>query len=140
MRRFDPAWLFGLLESCEAEGYGMIPRLIGGFEDGSIRFDKPGEALYLVWLGKRVVGVGGVMIDDRLNDPRIARVRRVYILPEHRGKGAGKLLMKAIFERARMHFQVLVLKTTLAPADAFYLSLGFTSPSPYPETTHYTKF
>lgn len=56
----------------------------------------------------------------------LAKVGRVAVLNEHRGKGLGKALMQAIADSARMRFEALTLDAQLYVIP-FYESLGYTA-------------
>jgi GNAT superfamily N-acetyltransferase len=56
----------------------------------------------------------------------------VFVLPEHRGKGYSKALMKAVFAHPQLQ---RLRRFTLATGDAhgLYARFGFTAPA-YPQT------
>lgn len=59
----------------------------------------------------------------------MAELEKIYILPQHKGKGIGRKVMKLIIDicksRAMEHLFLCVIDTNYA-AQAFYEKLGFT--------------
>ena len=53
------------------------------------------------------------------------RVRRLYVLPSHRRRGVARGLVSTVIERARSHFELLVVRTYDETALSFYAALGF---------------
>ena len=114
------------LDSCASnEGFQFMGRLIAAWEDGSNRFDKPDEAYFSVWTKKQMVAAGGLNRDPYCAEPKVGRVRNVYVCPSSRRSGAGTALMTAIVAKARGTFSLLRLRTTTARGAAFYEALGF---------------
>ena len=69
----------------------------------------------------------------RIED-RICEMKRLYVRPDHRGKGVGRALAEAAIERARVIGYASVKLDTLqsmTEANALYVSLGFTECAPY---------
>ncbi|MBE1207873.1 GNAT family N-acetyltransferase [Aminobacter carboxidus] len=107
-----------------AEGFSMLRRLQDHWRDGSNTFAKPGEALFGVFEGTSLVGMGGLNVDPYFADGGSGRVRHVYVDPEFRRHGVGRLLIEAIACHARARFALLNLRAPDA-AHAFYEALGF---------------
>lgn len=128
-----------LLHESLEQGYTFINKLLDEFESGVNRFDSRGALLLGVYDGQRMVGVGGVCRDHYLNDDAIGRIQHVYVLNAHRRSGVGRMLLDALIEHARGHFQVLTLRTLTDHGDAFYKSLGFTDVPRYEQATHWMK-
>lgn len=64
----------------------------------------------------------------------ICEMKRLYVRPEHRGKGLGRKLAEAIIQEARSTgYQKMRLDslTSLKEAAGLYRSLGFNEISPY---------
>ncbi|MFM5923073.1 MAG: GNAT family N-acetyltransferase [Novosphingobium sp.] len=109
----------------EGEGFTFMNRMIAHWEDGSNRFDKPGETYFGVRTGGRLVATGGLNRDPYGAVEGVGRVRHLYVLPGARRGGAGRALMAAIIARSRESFDLLRLRTTTERGAAFYEALGF---------------
>lgn len=75
--------------------------------------------------GDRAVGCGAV----RLIDARTAEVKRMYVEPDHRGKGVGRAVLASLDAAARqLGAQRLVLETGIYSTEALalYRGAGFT--------------
>jgi GNAT superfamily N-acetyltransferase len=126
--------LRGLREESSREGFRFIERLCEDWTSGANRFDAPGEALFLAVADGQVVGVCGLNRDPYARDPRTGRVRRLYVLPAHRGSGAGRALLEAVIAHARDHFDLLRVRTEAA--GDFFTAHGFRRDASGTEATH----
>lgn len=124
-----------LMEESRQEGYWMLVRLHDGWTSGRNKFSKRSEMLFGAYHGKQLVGVGGLNVDPYFEGGDFGRVRHLYVSAAHRRRGAGRMLVMAIVERARAHFSSL---NTRAPAEsfAFYERLGFDRVSGEEFVTH----
>ncbi|GGD87081.1 GNAT family N-acetyltransferase [Paenibacillus nasutitermitis] len=127
--------LTALLHQSMAEGYRHISRLVNDYADDSNRFDRLGEALFVAIRSGSVIAVGGLNMEVE-GDIRTGRVRRVYVARDCRRLGAGRLLMEAIIDFARLNTRILTLRTSNPAADLFYRSLGFEPESTGERITH----
>lgn len=118
------------------EGFDFVKRLVDDWRDGSNRFDAPGEVVVEAMVGDRLVGVGGLNRDPYVDDPGVARIRHVYVIPVERGRGAGRRILVALVDQARIHFSRVRLRTTTEDAARFYLALGFGDADDEPDATH----
>lgn len=125
LSEFPKSELAPLLAESEAQGFRLLRRLVDDYESGSNCFDRAGECLIGAFHEGALVGIGGLNIDPFLNDPKVGRIRRVYVLSAFRGQGAGRALMAALLAHARGKFRMLRLRTREAPARRLYESLGF---------------
>ena len=125
-----------LRHQSEASGYRFLRRVADEWESGVNRFDRDGEALLAAQIGGRLVGVCGLSIDPYLNDPRIGRLRNVYVLAEYRRRGIGGRLVLEAMKLARGHFDLLRLRGEEAAPAKLYESLGFRPCSGIPDCTH----
>ena len=108
-----------------AEGFAFMQTLLVQWDDGSNRFDNPGETYLGLWHGDSLVAAGGLNCDPYCSDPAVGRVRHLYVCPSARRTGAGSELMSTIVGAARESFSLLRLRTTTARGAAFYEALGF---------------
>lgn len=132
----DPNMLMHLVEESRNEGYRNLTRLITEYENGTNRFDKDGEALFIAINSIEIVGVCGLNQDPYADSHQIGRVRRLYVSPSVRRFGIGRMLMNFVIAEARNHYQMLVLKTDNTIAEKFYQSLGFSVLTRSENNTH----
>jgi GNAT superfamily N-acetyltransferase len=125
-----------LLAESEASGYRFVRRLVDEWERGVNRFSRPGEALFSAESGGQVVGVCGLNVDPYLDDPRVGRVRNVYVLAACRGRGIGRRLVGRAISTARGHFDRLRLRGEETGPARLYESLGFRACAGIPSCTH----
>ncbi len=115
-----------LLSQSQAEGHGMVAKLRKHWISGAQRFDADGEAFYGAYDGIDLVGVCGRAIDPYRDDPRVARVQRLYVLPSWRGKGVGRVLVGRVVQDGAGRFTTVTVRAPSADARRFYEALGFT--------------
>lgn len=109
------------------EGHNNIRTLVLEYESGQNRFQKPGEALFAAYENEQLVGICGVNIDPYETVEAIARVRRLYVIPNARRKGVASRLMKHIEDVAVRHFHRIQLFTASKDASEFYIRLGYST-------------
>ncbi len=114
-----------LVEESKRIGYNFLQRTIDDWYSGVNKFDKPGEKLWGLRIGKDLIGVGGLNKDAYTLAPRVGRVRHLYIREARRREGYATLIMNKIMEEASHNFTLLRLFTDNAEASAFYEKLGF---------------
>jgi GNAT superfamily N-acetyltransferase len=122
---FSTDRLIDLLIESEASGYQFVRRVVNEWQSGVNRFSRPGEALFAAQTGGRIIGVCGLSIDPYLDNPRIGRIRNVYVLAQYRGRGIGRRLVERAIAAARDHFNLLRLREEEAGPARLYESLGF---------------
>ena len=125
-----------LLVASEAEGYRFVRRVVSEWSAGTNTFSDPGEALLGSFLEARLVGICGLMRDPYEDEPGLARLRNLYVLPERRGLGIGSVLVRRVIELASQSFRLLRLRAGTPQAVALYERLGFTRTSEVPNCTH----
>jgi len=90
----------------------------------------PGGGLWVAWDGDEAVGC--VALQSIADD--VGEVKRMYVRPEHRGKGIARALAHHVIDEARLRGYSRLRLGTLAsmqPAQNLYLSLGFVPIDPY---------
>jgi len=117
--------LRALITESERQGFGFVRRLADEWGSGANRFDRPGEVLFVARSGDDVVGVCGLSVDPYADDPKVGRVRHLYVLVPRRRAGIGEHLVADIIGTARGRFERLHLQTTTAAAARLYERLGF---------------
>jgi GNAT superfamily N-acetyltransferase len=131
-----PDDISALLEASLADGHNLVKRLVDDWNDGSNRFDRPGEIALQARLSSTLVGVGGLNRDPYIDDPATGRIRHLYVAREARGQGVGRALVAALLTEARVTFRRVRLRTSQPDASALYESLGFVQVSNEPNASH----
>lgn len=126
-----------LIDASRAEGYEFVQRLWDEYQAGENRFDGKGALLLGVYAEGRLIAVGGVQPDPYLGDPAVGRIRHVYVLPDQRRGGVGRLLVQALMARSASAFSMFTLRTPTEHGRAFYESLGFSSTPRFDAATHW---
>ena len=128
-----------LVRESEEQGYRFLDTLVEEYQNGSNRFDLPGEGLFGAYDGETLIGIGGLNRDPFLFDPQVGRARRVYVLAAYRRRGVGKMLMEAIIHEARRHYKLLTLRAETAGAAALYEGLEFQTEPRIENATHHLQ-
>ncbi|AMS17591.1 acetyltransferase [Pseudomonas chlororaphis] len=115
-----------LLLEAEAvtEGFRFLTRLVAEWQNGSSRFDQPGECLLGAFRNGQLIAIGGLTRDPYAG-PDIGRLRRLYVARAARGRNVGKALVQRLLEHAAQQFCVVRLSTDTPEGAAFYLRCGF---------------
>jgi GNAT superfamily N-acetyltransferase len=90
----------------------------------------PKDVLLLAFENDELIGLGGM----RCLDAATAEVKRMYVCPEHRGRGVGRELLEALEDRAsEMGCTAVRLDTGNRQAQAIglYLAAGYTDIDAY---------
>lgn len=117
--------LDGLLEASLAERHDLVRRTLEDWEQGVNRFDGPGEVFFLATFDGATVGMCGLNVDPFVDDPKVGRIRHLYVLPEFRREHIGRRLVEACLAEADGVFERIRLRTFDASAISFYEALGF---------------
>jgi ribosomal protein S18 acetylase RimI-like enzyme len=133
--QLDLSSIAELIESSKNEGFNHLLRLQEEYKNGLNRFTNPGEVLFIAKSGDKIIGICG-LTRDPYQRADVGRVRRLYVLPEFRNKGIGKVLTKNVISKAVMYFNQIELKTDNEMASIFYKNLGFKETESSKFTTH----
>jgi SAM-dependent methyltransferase/ribosomal protein S18 acetylase RimI-like enzyme len=125
LRELPDERLTPLIIESEQAGLRFVRRLAEEWASGRNRFDRPGEALFGALVDGRLVGACGLNVDPYAGDPRVGRVRHLYVLTAHRRLGVGRRLVGAVAAAAHGPFATLRLSTANPAAARLYEALGF---------------
>lgn len=107
---------------------------------------EPGGALLTAFNDGVLAGCCALRPLETANYPNAAEMKRLYVQPQFRGLGIGRLLAEAIVDSARQAGYASVLLDTLSDmetARALYRDLGFEEIPPYYHNpisgSHYLK-
>lgn len=107
----------------------------------SVAYAQPGAAFHVVTSNGVVVGGGGVAALDG-GAPGCCELRKMYFLPEARGRGAGRALLALCLDDARrLGYTYCYLETLgrMTDAQRLYLRAGFTRlDAPMGHTGHHS--
>ncbi|MBC7916456.1 MAG: GNAT family N-acetyltransferase [Rhodoferax sp.] len=102
--------------------------------------DLPGEyaaprgALLLATVGGQLAGCCALRPLDTVDYANACEMKRLYVRPDHRGSGLGRVLAEATLDAARQQGYDCILLDTLddmESARALYQELGFVEVPPY---------
>jgi GNAT superfamily N-acetyltransferase len=116
-----------------AEGHNHIETMWAQWQDGSKRFDRPGERLVVAHIGGALAGIGGITED--FVDPTFLRMRRFYVRPACRRGGVGRGIASFVLTEAMPLGRQIVLFAESAEAGAFWEAMAFV-PVEREKTTH----
>lgn len=125
-----------LVTESEQAGHRFLRRLLEEWDSGVNRFDRPGEALFIASVDDQVLGVCGLNIDPYILQPRVGRVRHLYVSSVHRRRGIGRRLVRELILFARGVFDRLRLRAENEIAAQFYEASGFRRCPGEPDCTH----
>lgn len=121
------------------EGYDFLETLVAEWLSGENRFDAAGEILCGHLDQGLLVAVGGLNCDPFLADPRVGRIRRLYVRQAWRNRGVGGALLDTLLNVAWQNFCSVRLRAENSRAASLYERKGFTS-SPGASATHILRF
>lgn len=126
-----------LAESARRDGHEFVFKFEAEWLDGNLRFDGPGECLFVARLGQRLVGLSGISRDPYQPHQDVGRLRHVYVDTAFRSRGLARDLALACLESTSLHFRIIRLKTLNPAAARLYERLGFLAVTPDDEpVTH----
>ena len=128
-----------LLADAAGEGYAFLDLLVAEWTSSANRFDGPGEVLCGCFDDGKIVAAGGLNRDPFLDNPRIGRIRRVYVRPGWRNRKLGTALVVWLLDAARRNFEAVRLRAENSDAARLYERVGFT-PIADPHATHILRF
>jgi GNAT superfamily N-acetyltransferase len=111
-----------LREAAAAEGYRFLDRLATDWDEGTIRFDRPGEMLLAAEANGTLAAIGGLTIDPTL--PSALRMRRFYVRPQFRRTGIGRELAVTLLASPVRAAGAVTVNAATGSAP-FWESLGF---------------
>ena len=125
VRTLEPNDLDRLVARSLEEEFRFVERLRHEYASGQNRFERPGEVLLIARESQTVIAVIGLN-HDPYRQLGVMRVRRFYVLPEHRGTGLGQKMLLQVIELARIaNTRILELSTDNPRASRFYEQNGF---------------
>lgn len=128
-----------LVEESLSQGFWFVKRLFQEYRSSLNCFNKTGEVLLTASVQGAVVGIGGLNRDPYCNDPKVGRLRHLYVESVWRRRGVGRLLVTQLIHEANQHYQLLTLRTDTLAANGFYQSLGFRTHPSWEHTTHHLQ-
>ncbi|HEY4200247.1 MAG TPA: GNAT family N-acetyltransferase [Devosiaceae bacterium] len=112
-----------LRADAKTEGHQFIERLVTDWSSGSIRFDKPGEALLGVREGDAIVAIGGVTQEPSLEGA--LRMRRFYVRPAFRRQSIGWTLVRILVDHPSREGCPITVHAGTPDATKFWEALSF---------------
>ncbi|HET9925685.1 MAG TPA: GNAT family N-acetyltransferase [Methylomirabilota bacterium] len=132
-----PSEAFGpLVAESEQAGLRFVHRLVEEWASGRNRFERPGEACFAALVDGRIVGVCGLNVDPYTAEPRVGRVRHLYVLSAYRKLGVGERLVGEVIAAGRGQFGILRLRTQNEAAARLYERMGFRRCADLADCTH----
>ncbi len=127
--------LHDFVKDAEAENYDFVYTLVNEWNSGEMCFDKPGEKFLGAHIENRVIGVGGLSIDQYANDATVGRLKHIYVLRDFRRRGAAEKLVEQLMMNASDHFQIVRLRVANEYAAKLYKKFGFAETNE-PDASH----
>ena len=122
----------------EAMGHMFLHRMGVEWANGENKFKLPGEMMLGAFEGNLLIAVGGLNQCPYGNDPRVGRLRHLYVSSVYRNKGIAGTLIGKIISSAADNFEIVRLRTNNPAAIALYEQNGFVQ-STHPQATHEIK-
>jgi GNAT superfamily N-acetyltransferase len=117
---------FSALEAeATREGFRFLEKLRTEWESGRNCFNQPGEVVFGVFAGEKLIAIGGLNIDTFVNEAFVGRIRHLYTSKEYRRKGLGTTLIQKLIEHGTKTFKTIRLRTDTTAAAKFYEGMGF---------------
>jgi GNAT superfamily N-acetyltransferase len=125
-----------------SEGFDFVLALIEEWENGTNRFDGPGERLCGYREGDQIVAVGALTIDPFIayvERPETGRIRRMFVRPAWRNRGIGRAIVETLIADARRGFRNVRLRAENDDAARLYERLSFVAIDD-PDASHILEF
>src|SRR3954468_13226866 len=125
------------IASVAAASYGLsfdIDAMVTSDIEDRAKFYPPSGRFYVIRREDSYIGVGSL---KRIT-PSVAEIQRMYVQPQVRRVGAGRLLLQQLLSDARaIGYDVVRLESLkfLSVAHALYKSVGFAEITPYAENS-----
>jgi len=119
-----PAGFGFLIAEAGRQGHEFVERFHKAWLEGGERCDGPGEGLFAAFLDGRLAGMAAMVADPYAEDPRIGRLRHVFVMQAVRRKGVAAALVETCLDRGRS-FELIRLRTRNPDAARLYERLGF---------------
>lgn len=97
-------------------------------------YAPPRGQLMIAMVGDKYAGCCALRPLDAADYPNAAEMKRLYVRPQFRGVGAGRMLAEAILDSARLAGYTCILLDTLDSMEAargLYADMGFEEVPPY---------
>jgi predicted GNAT family acetyltransferase len=96
------------------------------------QFSREHTRILFLFEGVQAIGMAGYEINHNSKNAHVASIFGVYVMPDYRGKGLGKMLVSALIEDITKHHpQIMKLKLAVSSAQVaafhIYETLGFKS-------------
>jgi GNAT superfamily N-acetyltransferase len=127
-----PGGFDAMRQEARSEGYRFLDRLVGDWDAGTLRFDRPGEMLLAGEANGMLAAIGGLTEDPAVADA--FRMRRFYVRLEFRRGGVGRRLAAALLDPALRSGRPVMVNAA-SGSGPFWESLGF-APDPRDGHTH----
>jgi GNAT superfamily N-acetyltransferase len=114
-----------MLSSARREDFVPLKWLKEEWLNRTNQFSGLGEGLFTARDCGRLVAICGLNRDPYDESGSAGRLRRLYVLPDYRRRGVGRMLVEAVLEASRDHFDAVNLRTLDEASAAFFESLGF---------------
>jgi GNAT superfamily N-acetyltransferase len=128
--------MVGIVDAAGREGHAFVVRLLRDWSSGANRFKGRGEALFVAWEHNTVFGVVGLNVDPFAGDPRVGRLRHLYVMPSYRRRGIGSELCRRALAYAKPSFATVRLRTPNGRSAPLYERLGFERVLGNPKVTY----
>ena len=113
-----------LIKEANESGHRFVARFVHKWDNDLIRFDGVGEQIIGIWSDGLLVAFAALHRDQYLNDPKIGRLRHLYVANSFRKQGFGRCLVAHLLNNAQ-HFDLIRLRAGTESAANFYDHIGW---------------